>query len=190
MRDCRGTPLAAVSMDSRSAGEIFWDNRASRLASDDRWSGSRLPMAIRSSSRPKDIVGSGSSEYESDISVSVTPTASTMTKRSLFTRVRRDGVELRGRDDTHAAALHLLEEVAALHVPHEEHDLHGLDVRPGGNHVHGDHNARVEPSPKVPDQLLGGMFPECGGTPLDMGGMRIQRLYPLLAINAVVRSTK
>ena len=42
-----------------------------------------------------------------------------------------------------AAALHLLEEVAALDRAHEHHDLQRLDVGAGGDHVHGDDDARV-----------------------------------------------
>ena len=62
MRVCNGVPPAAVSMDSRSAGDILRDNRASRLDREERWSGSKLPKAIRSRSRLKDTVGSRSSE--------------------------------------------------------------------------------------------------------------------------------
>ena len=46
-------------------------------------------------------------------------------------------------DHAHAAAFHLLEEAARLHRAHEEDDLQRLDVRAGGDHVHGDGDARV-----------------------------------------------
>ena len=42
-----------------------------------------------------------------------------------------------------AAALHLLEIVAALHVAHEEQAFERLDVGAGGDHVHGHGDARV-----------------------------------------------
>ena len=42
-----------------------------------------------------------------------------------------------------AAAFHLLEVVAAFHVAHEEQAFQRLDVGAGGDHVHGDGDARV-----------------------------------------------
>ena len=42
-----------------------------------------------------------------------------------------------------AAALHLLEVVAALHVTHEEQAFEWLDIGARGNHVHGHGNAWV-----------------------------------------------
>ena len=42
-----------------------------------------------------------------------------------------------------ATAFHLLEIVAAFHIAHEQQALQRLDVGAGGDHVHGDGNARV-----------------------------------------------
>ena len=80
-----------------------------------------------------------------------------MTKRSLpsASGVRRHRVEVGARDGADAAPLHLLEEVAAADVAHEEHHLHRLDVGAGGDHVHGDHDARVEAVAELRDQVLG-----------------------------------
>lgn len=50
--------------------------------------------------------------------------------------VGRDALQVVGLDDTHPAALHLLEEGARLDRAHEHHDLHRLDVGAGGDHVH------------------------------------------------------
>ena len=41
------------------------------------------------------------------------------------------------------APFHLLEVVAALHVPHEEQAFQGFHVRSGGDHVDGNGNARM-----------------------------------------------
>ncbi len=42
-----------------------------------------------------------------------------------------------------AAALHLLEEIPAAHGAHEEDDFQRPDVGAGGDHVHGDGDARI-----------------------------------------------
>ena len=55
-----------------------------------------------------------------------------------------DGFQLVRVDDPDASTLHLLEEDAALHGPHEHDNLNGPDVRPGGDHVHGDRDTRLE----------------------------------------------
>ena len=99
---------------------------------------------------------------ESVLSCSHTPTQSTMTKWSLalasgVTLCRSSGV-----DDAHAAALHLLEEGAALHRAHEHHDLHRLDVGAGGDHVHGDGDARVVAVAEGGDQVARASRPWCG----------------------------
>ena len=65
-------------------------------------------------------------------------------------------------DHAHAAALHLLEEAAALHAAHEDDDLHRLDVGAGGDHVHGDGDARVVAGAEGLDQVLGLARPWCG----------------------------
>ena len=57
--------------------------------------------------------------------------------------VLRDAAEVVGGHDADAAPLHLLEVAAALHRPHEHHDLDRLDVGAGGDHVDGDDDARV-----------------------------------------------
>ncbi len=69
--------------------------------------------------------------------------------------VRGDGLEVVGVDDAHATALHLLEERAAFHRTHKHHDLHGLDVGAGGDHVNGDGDARHGAVAELLDQLLG-----------------------------------
>ena len=55
----------------------------------------------------------------------------------------RDLAQVVEGDGPGAPALHLLEVVAALHVPHEDQALQGLDVRPRGDHIDGDGNARM-----------------------------------------------
>ena len=79
-----------------------------------------------------------------------------MTKRSLAGASGGNRVEVRGSDDADAAALHLLEEVAAAHVAHKEHHLHRLDVGAGGDHVHRDHDAGVEAVAELVNQYLRG----------------------------------
>jgi len=65
-----------------------------------------------------------------------------------------DGLEVGVGDDADAPPLHLLEERAALDAAHEEHDFQRLDVRAGGDHVHGDDNAGVVVDTKVADQVF------------------------------------
>ena len=60
-----------------------------------------------------------------------------------------------GVDHADAPALHLLEEVPALDRPHEHHDFERLDVGAGGDHVHGDDDARVVAVAERREQVLG-----------------------------------
>ena len=92
---------------------------------------------------------------QSVLSRSHTPTQSTMTKWSLARVAGVHAAQVVGVDDAHAAALHLLEEAAALHAAHEDDDLHRLDVGAGGDHVHGDGDARVVAVAEGLDQVLG-----------------------------------
>lgn len=68
--------------------------------------------------------------------------------------VRRYRVKIGGREDPAAAPLHLLELVAALHVPHEEDNLQRLDVGSHGDHVHRNGDARVEGVAEAGEQIL------------------------------------
>ena len=58
-------------------------------------------------------------------------------------------------DGADAAALHLLEEVAGPHHPHEQHRLDRLHVGAGGDHVDGDGDARVVAGAERLQQVLG-----------------------------------
>ena len=55
----------------------------------------------------------------------------------------------------HAAPFHLLEEVLRRDAPHEEDDFQRLDVRAGGDHVHGDGDAREVAVAKGAEDFLG-----------------------------------
>ena len=118
-------------------------SRASRDASDESTSGSVLPKATCWSSFSKATLGFRSSGRESVICWVQRPTQSTMTKCVLLRASGVDGLEVVRVDDADAPPLHLLEEVPALDRPHEHDDLQRLDVGAGGDHVHGDDDARV-----------------------------------------------
>ncbi len=60
-------------------------------------------------------------------------------------------------DDAHAPALHLLEEAAAFDAAQEDDDLDRLDVGAGGDHVHGDGDARVVAAAEGADQVFRGV---------------------------------
>ncbi len=55
----------------------------------------------------------------------------------------RDLLQVVGLHDAGAAALHLLEVARRFHVAHEEQAFERLHVGAGGDHVHGDGDARV-----------------------------------------------
>ena len=65
-----------------------------------------------------------------------------------------DDSQLVGRDDADAAPFHLLEEAGGLHIAQEEDALDGLHVGAGGDHVHGDGDARVEAVAEVGEDLV------------------------------------
>lgn len=67
--------------------------------------------------------------------------------------VGRHRLQLARVDDANAAALHLLEEHAALDRPHEHDDLDRPDVGAGADHVHGDGDARLEAVAERLDQV-------------------------------------
>src|SRR5207249_11066183 len=54
-----------------------------------------------------------------------------------------DKLEVVTPDDPDAAALHLLEQVAAAYLPQEHHHLERLDVGPRGDHVYRDGDTGV-----------------------------------------------
>ena len=68
--------------------------------------------------------------------------------------VGRDGLEVVRLDDADAAALHLLEVVAGFDRAHEQHDFQRLDVGAGGDHVHGDGDARVVAVAEALEEVL------------------------------------
>ena len=130
--------------------------RASRAASvETRSSGSRLPSddlveqllerdaSLAVERRGLDELGLGDAdgvdEHEAVLGV----------------RVGRDGLEVVWVDDAHAAALHLLEEVAAPDRAHEQHALERLHVGAGGDHVDGHGDARVVAGAERCEQVLG-----------------------------------
>src|SRR5260370_37768199 len=59
------------------------------------------------------------------------------------TGVGRYGTEVIGLDDSGAAALHLLEEIAALDRAEEEDAFDGANVGASGDHVYGDSDAGI-----------------------------------------------
>ena len=65
--------------------------------------------------------------------------------------------------DAHAATFHLLEEILRRDAAHEEDDLQRLDVGAGGDHVHGNGDAREVAIAKGAEDLVGretgGAFP-------------------------------
>ena len=81
-------------------------------------------------------------------------------------------------DDAHAAAFHLLEEVLRRDAAHEEDDLQRLDVRAGGDHVHGDGDAReiavAEGGEDFLGRQAGGALP---GDFLDFGAVGLLLLF-------------
>ena len=85
----------------------------------------------------------------------MTPTASTITKRSFAVASGVTRLEVVGVDHADAAALHLLEVGAALHRAHEEHALERLHVGAGGDHVDGDGDPRVVRVAERREQLVG-----------------------------------
>ncbi len=135
-----------------SSGPHCLSIRASRLASDESSRRSVPPAATCSSSALKrHASGFAPAAGCRRACVSVTPTQSTMTKCVLAVGVGRDGLQLVRVDDAHAAALHLLEAArATCTAAHEHHDLDRLDVGAGGDHVHGDGDARVVAVAEVP----------------------------------------
>ena len=76
-------------------------------------------------------------------------------KVGLADGVGRHGLQVGGVAHAHAPAFHLLKEVAAFHGAHEHHNFHRFDVGAGGDHVHGDGNARKVAVAKGADQVLG-----------------------------------
>jgi hypothetical protein len=68
--------------------------------------------------------------------------------------VGRDALQVVGLDDAHAAAFHLLEEGARLDGAHEHDHFHRLDVGAGGDHVHGDGDARHGAGAEGVDEVL------------------------------------
>ena len=57
-------------------------------------------------------------------------------------------------EGTGTASLHLLKIVSAAHVPHEDQTFNGLDVGSGGDHIHGDGNARIVTVAELAEHLL------------------------------------
>ena len=100
-------------------------------------------------------VGLRSSGAVSTRSLSVTPTASTITKRSFAVASGVTAWKSVVVDDPHAAALHLLEVGAALDRAHEEDALERLHVGAGGDHVDGDGDARVVGVAERGEQVVG-----------------------------------
>ena len=80
-----------------------------------------------------------------------------------------DGAQPVRRDDADAPALHLLEEAGRFHVSHEEHALDRFHVRAGGDHVHGDGDAREEAVAEVGEDLVRGQA--CGLHPFGHLGL-------------------
>ena len=101
------------------------------------------PSATAGSSLSNGTARLRSSGRDSVLSLSQTPTASTMTKWVFAAASGRHGLQVGRRDHPRAPALHLLEVDLRLHVAHEDQALQRLDVGAGGDHVHGDGDARV-----------------------------------------------
>ena len=110
---CRSAPPASVSSSARSSGPSRRSSRASRAAI------AESDVGVADAERdlvqqPLERDGRLAVERDGvDESVSVTPTASTITNRVLGLGVGRDGLEVGVVDDADAAALHLLEVGAA-----------------------------------------------------------------------------
>ena len=69
--------------------------------------------------------------------------------------VRGDVPQFRRGDGARAAALHLFEHGAALDGAHEEDDFERFNVGSGGDHVHGDGDARIVGSAELAEQVFG-----------------------------------
>jgi hypothetical protein len=69
--------------------------------------------------------------------------------------VRGHVPQFRRGESARAAPLHLFEHGATLHRPHEEDNFQRLDVCAGGDHIHGNGNARVEGSAELAKQIFG-----------------------------------
>src|SRR5262249_12118321 len=112
------------------------------------------PAAMSSMSRSKPILRSRSNGCATCFRLSVTPTASTSTKR-VFSSA--SGVTWRSCVGVivRAAALHLLEIERRLHIAQTDQHLQRLHVGAGGDHVDCDGNARVVIGAKLANQLLG-----------------------------------
>ena len=80
-----------------------------------------------------------------------------------------DGLQIRGGEDAGAATFHLLEIDAAADIAQEEEAFERLDVRAGGDHVHGNGNAELRRGAEFLDEVLGlGWF--AGGRVLGLVG--------------------
>jgi hypothetical protein len=73
-----------------------------------------------------------------------------------------DALEAVAIQAAHAAALHLLVVALAAHVSHEQQHFQRLDVGAGGDHVHGDGNARVVVVAKAAEDAVGVFFGAVG----------------------------
>ena len=122
-------------------------------------------------------VGLRSSGTVSTRSLSVTPTASTITNRSFAVASGVTAWKSVVVDDADAAALHLLEVGAALDRAHEEDALERLHVGAGGDHVDGHGDPRVVGVAEGGDQLVGLLAGRLVG---DLGG-EVVALAELLA---------
>ena len=66
-----------------------------------------------------------------------------------------DGLQIGGREHARAAAFHLLEIDAAADVAQEKKAFERLDVRAGGDHVHGHGDAKLRRGAEFLDERFG-----------------------------------
>ena len=120
----------------------------------------RATPCSRSFSATPGFFSSGRLSVLSDFS---TPTASMSTKRVLApSAVLLTRLRLSPSSDAHAAALHLLVVAAAAHVAHEQQHFQRFHVGAGGDHVHGDGDARVVVVAEAGQDAVGVFFGAVG----------------------------